>query len=55
MKKFVGLRVEMYSPMHGKILKRCTKTLNVKYQLQHGMKNLSYLMDYISKSSRSNW
>ena len=24
-----------------------TKTINVKYQLQRGMKNLNYLMDHI--------
>ena len=24
-----------------------TKTMNLKYQLQHGMKNFNYLMDHI--------
>ena len=34
---------------HGKILKTDTKTINVKYQLQHGMKILIYLVDCILK------
>ena len=31
---------------HGKILKSDRKTINLKYQLQRGMKNLNNLMDY---------
>ena len=31
-------------PIHGKIHQR---TINLKYQLQHRMKNLNYLMDHI--------
>ena len=30
-----------------KIYKRRIKTINLRFQLQHGMKNLNYLMDYI--------
>ena len=30
-----------------KIYKRHIKTINLRFQLQHGMKNLNYLMDYI--------
>ena len=30
-----------------KISKSHIVTINLKYQLQHGMKNLNYLMDYI--------
>ena len=30
-----------------KIKKRLIRTINLKYQLQRGMKNLNYLMDYI--------
>ena len=30
-----------------KILKSHIRTINLKYQLQHGMKNLNYLMDHI--------
>ena len=33
--------------MHRKILKGHTKTINSKYELQHGMKNLNYLTDHI--------
>ena len=32
---------------HEKISKSHTKTMNLKYQLQHGMRNLNYLMDNI--------
>ena len=28
-------------------MKSHTKTINLKYQLQHEMKNLNYLMDHI--------
>ena len=31
----------------GKIYKSHTKTINLKYQLQHGVKNLNYLMHHI--------
>ena len=31
----------------GKILKSHTKIINLKYQLQHGMKNSNYLMVHI--------
>ena len=31
--------------IHGKILKSQTKTINLKYHLQHEMENLIYLMD----------
>ena len=30
-----------------KILKSHVKTINLKYQLQHGMKDLNYLTDHI--------
>ena len=30
-----------------KIYKRHIKTINLRFQLQHGMKKLNYLMDYI--------
>ena len=33
--------------MHGKIQKSHTEIINLKYQLQHEMKNLNYLMDHI--------
>ena len=33
--------------IHGKISKSHTKTINLKYQLPRGMKNLNYLMDHI--------
>ena len=33
--------------MHGKILKSHIRIINLKCQLQHGMKNLNYLMDHI--------
>ena len=33
----------------GKILKSKTKTINLKYLGQHGMKNLKYLMDGVIK------
>ena len=33
--------------MHGKILKSHTKLINLKYQFQHEMKSLNYLMDHI--------
>ena len=33
--------------LHGKIQKSQLRTINSKYQLQHGMKNLNYLMDHI--------
>ena len=33
--------------IHGKLLKSHTKTINIKYQLQRGMKKLNYLMDHI--------
>ena len=33
--------------IHGKILKSHIRTISLKYQLQHGMKNLNYLMDHI--------
>ena len=29
--------------IHGKMLKSYTKTINLKYQVQHGMINLNYL------------
>ena len=29
------------------ILKSCTKTINLKHQLEHGMINLNYLMGHI--------
>ena len=31
-----------------KYKKNHIKTINLKYQLHHGMKNLNYLMDHIS-------
>ena len=33
--------------IHGKIQKNDTKTINLKYQLLHGMRNLNYLIDHI--------
>ena len=33
--------------MHGKIQKSRTKIINLKYQLQQGMKNFNYLMSHI--------
>ena len=33
--------------IHGKLLKSHIRIINLKYQLQHGMKNLNYLMDHI--------
>ena len=33
--------------IYGKIQKSHTKIISLKYQLQHGMKNLNYLMDHI--------
>ena len=42
-------QIEVCTTTHGKILKSDTKTINVKYQLQHGMKILIYLMDCILK------
>ena len=33
--------------IHGKILKSHIRTISLKYQLLHGMKNLNYLMDHI--------
>ena len=33
--------------MQGKILKNHIRRIDLKYQLQHGMKNLNYLMDHI--------
>ena len=33
--------------IHGKIKKSHTKTINLKYQLRHGMKSLNYLMGHI--------
>ena len=32
---------------HGKIRKRHTRIINLKYQLQYGMKDLNFLMDHI--------
>ena len=33
--------------IYGKIQKSHTKIISLTYQLQHGMKNLNYLMDHI--------
>ena len=33
--------------IHGKILKNPLRTINLKSQLQHEMKNFNYLMDHI--------
>ena len=33
--------------LYGKILNSHIRTLNLKYQLEHGMNNLNYLMDHI--------
>ena len=33
--------------IHGKTQKSHTKIINLKYQLQHRMKSLKYLMDHI--------
>ena len=32
---------------HGKIFKNDTERINLKYQVQRGMKNLNYLMDLV--------
>ena len=32
---------------HGKIRKSHTRIINLKYQLQYGMKDLNFLMDHI--------
>ena len=43
---FVALwNLSIYYPW--KKIKRHTKIINLKYKLQHGMKNLTYLMDHI--------
>ena len=33
--------------IHGRTLLILTKTINLKYQLQHEIKNLNYLTDHI--------
>ena len=33
--------------MHGKIQESFIRTINLKFRLQHGMKNLNYLTDHI--------
>ena len=33
--------------IHGKIQKSHTKIINLKYQLEHGIKHLNYLKDHI--------
>ena len=33
--------------VHGKMLKSHRKMINLKYQPQHGIKNVNYLMDHI--------
>ena len=33
--------------IHGKIWKSYIRTINLKYQLQHGMENLNYIMDHV--------
>ena len=33
--------------IHGKLSKSHIRTINLKYQLQHGLKDLNYLMDHI--------
>ena len=33
--------------IYRKVLKSHTKIIDLKYQVQHGMKSLNYLMDYI--------
>ena len=33
--------------IHGKISRSHTKIINLKHQLQHGMKNLNYLMGHV--------
>ena len=37
----------LVSTIDGKIWKNNMKTMNLKYQLQRGIKNLNYLMDHI--------
>ena len=36
--------------IHGRTWKSDVWTINLKYQLEHGMKNLNYLMDHIRYS-----
>ena len=45
--KFVALSNLSLYYILGKILKSCTKTINLKHQLEHGMINLDYLMGHI--------
>ena len=33
--------------IHGQILKNTIRTINFKFRLQHGIKNLNYLVDHI--------
>ena len=35
------------STIYEKILKSLTRTINLTYQLQNGIKNLNYLMDHV--------
>ena len=37
----------LVSITHGKTQKSPIKATNLKYHLQHGIKNLNYLMDFI--------
>ena len=34
-------------------MKNCIKTINLKYQLQHGMINSNYLVDHINPSMKT--
>ena len=44
--KYVALSNFVFT-IHGKILKNHIKIIALRYQLQHGMKNLNYLTDHI--------
>ena len=48
-KKMINMLVcqTLVFTIHGKKLKSHIKIINLKYQLQHGMNSLNYLMDHI--------
>ena len=46
MKNILLYQILVFS-IHGKMQKSHIRIINLKYQLQHGMKNLNYLMDHV--------
>ena len=44
--KYIALSILAFT-IYGKIFKKHVRAINLKYHLQHGMKNLNYLMDHI--------